>query len=69
MKKMTKKMMTGGVNASATVQTTPGSKGVKPKLNPNVTATPAAMYGGKMSKGGKMSYGGKVSMKKMGKKK
>jgi len=38
-------------------------------LNPNVTATPAAMYGGKMSKGGKMSYGGKVSMKKMGKKK
>jgi len=45
------------------------NKGVKPKLNPNVTATPAAMYGGKMSKGGKMSYGGKVSMKKMGKKK
>jgi hypothetical protein len=64
MKKMTKKMMSGGVNASATVQTTPGSNGVKPKMNANVTATPA-----KMGKGGKMSYGGKVSMKKMGKKK
>jgi len=54
MKKMSKKkMMTGGVNRPATVQTTPSTKGVKPNLNPKVTATPA-----KMSKGGKMGYGG-----------
>lgn len=64
MKKVSKKkMMTGGManpNAKATVQTTPGSKGVTPGVNPKVSVTPAKMYGGKMKMGG---------MKKMGKKK
>ena len=73
MKKVSKKMKAGGVtpnlNPKATVPTTAGSKGVMTNLNPKVTATPAKMYGGKMSKGGKMSYGGTTSMKKMGKKK
>lgn len=59
----------GGGNASATAQSTPGSKGVTPNMNPKATVAPTAMYGGKMKMGGKMSYGGKVSMKKMGKKK
>ena len=57
MKKVSKKkMMTGGMansNAKVSVQTAPGSKGVKPNVNPKVTASPS-----KMSKGGKMSYGG-----------
>ena len=66
MKKVSKKkMMTGGMansNAKASVQTTPGSKGVTPGMNPKASVTPAKMYGGKMSKGGatksKMGYGG-----------
>lgn len=65
MKKMSKKkMMTGGMsntNAKATVDS-PSTKGVKPNVNPKAVATPAKMYGGKMSKGGavksKMGYGG-----------
>lgn len=72
MKKVSKKMKTGGMansNAKATVQTAPGSKGVTPNVNPKAVATPAKMHGGKMKMGGKMSYGGTTSMKKMGKKK
>lgn len=63
MKKVSKKMMTGGMansNAKAVVQKVPGSKGVTPGVNPKATATPTKMYGGKMKMGG---------MKKMGKKK
>lgn len=64
-----KKMMTGGMknaNASVVAQSTPGTKGVTPNMNPKATVTPGGqpskMYGGKMKKGGSM-------MKKMGKKK
>ena len=67
MKKMAKKkMMTGGManpNAKATVQTSPGSKGVTPGMNPKASVAPAKMYGGKMK------AGGMTGMKKMGKKK
>lgn len=72
-----KKMMTGGKanpNASASVQTNPGSKGVMVGLNPNQGVESSA-GSTKLKKGGatktKMMYGGsKVSsMKKMGKKK
>ena len=58
-----KKMLTGGMansNAKATVDS-PSTKGVRPNVNPKVTASPSKMYGGKMSKGGavkKMGYGG-----------
>lgn len=66
MKKMSKKkMMTGGMsnpNAAAQKQTTPGSNGVKVKMNGNVAVSPSKMYGGKMKMGGatktKMGYGG-----------
>ena len=66
MKKVSKKkMITGGMSNpnKVSVQTTPGSNGVKPNVNPKVTASPSKMgYGGKMSKGGatksKMGYGG-----------
>jgi len=73
-----KKMMTGGKanpNASASVQTTPGSpKGTMVKLNPNQGVESSA-GSTKLKKGGatktKMMYGGSKasSMKKMGKKK
>lgn len=61
MKKVSKKkMMTGGMansNAKVSVQTSPGSNGVKTNVNPKVTASPAKMGKGGSVKG-KMGYGG-----------
>lgn len=59
MKKVSKKMKTGGMNNQNTKATvdSPSTKGVRPNVNPKVTASPS-----KMSKGGsvksKMGYGG-----------